>query len=100
VKAIVALTESGSTALWMSRHNIDTPIYALTPSHDAAQDGAVPQRPGLQSAQEGGSAAEEGRGTAGRQGVVKKGDMIVVTWGADGPGGRHQRAEDREGRRI
>jgi len=30
--AIVALTESGSTALWMSRHDIDIPIYALTPS--------------------------------------------------------------------
>jgi pyruvate kinase len=29
-KAIVALTESGSTALWMSRHIIDVPIYALT----------------------------------------------------------------------
>ncbi len=29
--AIVALTESGSTALWMSRHDIDIPIYALTP---------------------------------------------------------------------
>jgi len=29
-KAIVALTESGSTALWMSRHRIHVPIYALT----------------------------------------------------------------------
>jgi pyruvate kinase len=29
-KAIVALTESGSTALWMSRHNVGMPIYALT----------------------------------------------------------------------
>jgi pyruvate kinase len=31
VKAIVALTQSGSTALWMSRHNPGCPIYALTP---------------------------------------------------------------------
>jgi pyruvate kinase len=30
-KAIVALTESGATALWMSRHWIHVPIYALTP---------------------------------------------------------------------
>jgi len=30
-KAIVALTDSGSTALWMSRHLIQIPIYALTP---------------------------------------------------------------------
>ena len=29
-KAIVALTESGSSALWMSRHLIRVPIYALT----------------------------------------------------------------------
>lgn len=30
VKAIVALTESGSTPLWMSRIRADIPIYALT----------------------------------------------------------------------
>ena len=30
-KAIVALTDSGSTPLWMSRHDIRVPIYALTP---------------------------------------------------------------------
>ena len=29
-KVIIALTESGSTALWMSRHNIKVPIYGLT----------------------------------------------------------------------
>jgi pyruvate kinase len=29
-KAILALTESGSTALWMSRHSIKVPIYGLT----------------------------------------------------------------------
>lgn len=29
-KAILALTESGSTALWMSRHRVQVPIYALT----------------------------------------------------------------------
>jgi pyruvate kinase len=31
VKAIIALTESGSTARWMSRIRSDIPIYALTP---------------------------------------------------------------------
>jgi pyruvate kinase len=35
-KAIIALTESGSTALWMSRHNIKVPIYGLT-SQPASQ---------------------------------------------------------------
>jgi pyruvate kinase len=31
VKAIAALTQSGSTSLWMSRHGCGCPIYALTP---------------------------------------------------------------------
>ncbi len=31
VKAIAALTQSGSTALWISRLNCGVPIYALTP---------------------------------------------------------------------
>jgi pyruvate kinase len=31
VRAIVALTQSGSTALWMSRANAGVPIFALTP---------------------------------------------------------------------
>jgi len=34
VRAIIALTESGSTTLWMSRIRSDIPIYAFTP-HDA-----------------------------------------------------------------
>ena len=32
VKAIIAMTESGSTALWMSRISSHLPIYALTPN--------------------------------------------------------------------
>ena len=32
VKAIVALTQSGSTSLWMSRMNVGVPIFALTPT--------------------------------------------------------------------
>ncbi len=31
VKAVAALTQSGSTALWISRHNCGCPIFALTP---------------------------------------------------------------------
>ena len=34
-KAIIALTESGSTALWMSRHRIKVPIFGLTHKHNA-----------------------------------------------------------------
>jgi pyruvate kinase len=33
VKCIASLTQSGSTALWMSRLNSGVPIYALTPEH-------------------------------------------------------------------
>ena len=36
VKAIIALTESGSTALWMSRVRSDIPIYAFT-RHEATR---------------------------------------------------------------
>ena len=35
-QAIIALTESGSTALWMSRMRSDIPIYAFT-RHAATQ---------------------------------------------------------------
>ncbi len=35
VKAIAALTQSGSTALWMSRLNCGVPIYALTPDAES-----------------------------------------------------------------
>jgi len=37
VKAIAALTESGFTAMWMSRVRSNLPIYALTPNHHAAR---------------------------------------------------------------
>jgi pyruvate kinase len=37
VKAIASLTESGSTALWMSRLNSGVPIYALTPAKASRQ---------------------------------------------------------------
>ena len=36
-KAIVALTESGSTALWMSRHRVRMPIYALSPKESSVR---------------------------------------------------------------
>jgi pyruvate kinase len=41
VKAIAALTQSGSTALWMSRHNCGCPIYALTPEVEAQRKMAL-----------------------------------------------------------
>src|SRR6185437_12421180 len=35
IRAIVALTESGTTAQWLSRYRSSVPIYALTPSAEA-----------------------------------------------------------------
>jgi pyruvate kinase len=40
-KAIAALSQSGSTALWMSRHDSGVPIYALTPEVGAARRAAL-----------------------------------------------------------
>ena len=41
VKAIAALSQSGSTALWMSRHDSGVPIFALTPEVSAARRAAL-----------------------------------------------------------
>lgn len=41
VKAIVALTQSGSTALWMSRLDAGVPIYALTPEIGTSRKAAM-----------------------------------------------------------
>ncbi len=40
-KAIAALTQSGSTALWMSRLNCGVPIYALTPDQETVRKCAL-----------------------------------------------------------
>jgi pyruvate kinase len=84
VKAIVALTESGSTALWMSRHSIDTPIYALTPSVTTQRKVALYRNVrAYHLLQAGDSAAvrKQAEDLMVAQGIVKKGDMIVVSWG-------------------
>jgi pyruvate kinase len=85
VKAIVALTESGSTALWMSRHNIDTPIYALTPSVTTARKVALYRNVKAYNLSQAGDSAQvlkQAEDLLVQNGIVKKGDMIVVTWGA------------------
>src|SRR5471032_2807270 len=84
VKAIVALTESGSTALWMSRHNIDTPIFALTPSVVTQRKASLYRNVvAFQLLQKADSAAvlKQAEDLLVEKGIVKKGDMIVVTWG-------------------
>ncbi len=84
VKAIVALTESGSTALWMSRHNIDIPIYALTPSNATQRKAALYRN--VRTLELAHSIDREMVLKAAQdlllaKGIVENGDMIVVTWG-------------------
>jgi pyruvate kinase len=85
VKAIVALTESGSTALWMSRHNIDTPIFALTPSQTTQRKASLYRNVrAFHLLQEGGSHAvlRKAEELLIKEGMVEPGDTIVVTWGS------------------
>ena len=84
VKAIASLTDSGSTALWMSRHNCGCPIYALTPRVQTQRKMALYRnvRP-LYLEQSGNRdsvliAAEE---LLVARGQVKDGDLIVLTVG-------------------
>jgi len=85
VKAIVALTESGSTALWMSRHSIDTPIFALTPLQTTQRKASLYRNVrAFHLLQEGGSHAvlRKAEEVLINEGMVRKGDLIVVTWGS------------------
>jgi pyruvate kinase len=82
--AICALTESGSTTLWMSRHDVDIPIYALTPSAATARRLALyrnvrPLHFAAMADRDVALAAAE-RLLLDR-GVVRRGDLIVITIG-------------------
>jgi pyruvate kinase len=84
VKAIVALTESGSTALWMSRHSIDTPIFALTPSTTTLRKVSLYRNVKaayLMQKGESDAILRKAEDLMIANGVAKKGDMIVMTWG-------------------
>jgi pyruvate kinase len=85
VKAIAALTESGSTALWMSRLNCGVPIYALT-SQTATRYRVSLFRDTypLTVAYRGhdrDKLLEEAEGALVRNGVVANGDLIVISFG-------------------
>ena len=86
VKAIVALTQSGSTALWMSRLNAGVPIFALTPELDTFSKLALfrDTRPLLMAQEESGDRDKLLRDAEAlllEQGIVKQGDLIVITIG-------------------
>ena len=84
VKAIVALTDSGSTALWMSRHNIDIPIYAMTPRLSTERKAALYRNVcsmHLSHSTDRDEALKEAQDLLLAKGLVQKGDNIVLTWG-------------------
>ena len=91
-KAIVALTDSGSTALWMSRHRIHIPIYALTPKLVTQRKMALYRnvRPLLmdQSAERD-TALAEAEAHLKKRGIVSSGDIYAITCGEPmgAPGG-------------
>ncbi len=82
--AICTLTESGQTTLWMSRHDVDIPIYALTPSELTQRRLSLyrnvhPVFMGRTNDREGALRAAER--ILLEQGAVKRGDLIVLTVG-------------------
>ncbi|AIY43490.1 Pyruvate kinase [Collimonas arenae] len=84
VKAIAALTESGSTALWMSRHNIDIPIFAITPSIATQRKAALyrnVQTFELAKSNDREAVLKAAQNLLLSKGVVQLGDLVVVTWG-------------------
>ena len=84
VKAIVALTESGSTALWMSRHDINMPIFAMTPSLSTQRKTSLYRNVmplELAQANDTDTVLQAAQNLLLNKGLVAKGDMIVVTWG-------------------
>ena len=91
-KAIVALTESGSTALWMSRHRISIPIYALTSRRDTQRRMALYRnvRPlMLESSTDRDTALQQAELRLRDRGIVHPGDIYAITCGEPmgSPGG-------------
>jgi pyruvate kinase len=83
-KAIAALSQSGSTALWMSRHDSGVPIYALTPEVGAARRAALYRgvRPVLLPFEADRDRALQGAEDALKaRGAVADGDLVVLSCG-------------------
>ncbi|HKO87246.1 MAG TPA: pyruvate kinase [Burkholderiales bacterium] len=85
VKCIAALTQSGSTALWMSRLNLGVPIYALTSETSTRYRtslfrGVFP----LTTAYHGhdrDALLDEAEQVLVQNGAAKEGDLIVISFG-------------------
>jgi pyruvate kinase len=85
VKAIAALTESGSTALWMSRVSSAVPIYALTPSAQTQckvtlYRGVFPV-PFEQKSNDPATVMRQAVGELRSRGAVRDEDLVILTIG-------------------
>ncbi|MCL2657964.1 MAG: pyruvate kinase [Betaproteobacteria bacterium] len=86
-KAIASLTQSGSTALWMSRLNSGVPIFALTPLPETVRKLALMREvyPILTPSQEGFDDRDrllrDAEKLLLKAKVVKQGDIVVFTAG-------------------
>ena len=84
VKAIASLTDSGSTALWMSRHNPGCPIFALTPKVESQRKMALyrgVQTLFLEQSAERDAVLLSAEALLVSKGQVRDGDLIVLTIG-------------------
>lgn len=85
VKAIAALTQSGSTALWMSRLNCGVPIFALTPEEKTRRRLSLYRDVRTVMMQyetsDRDALLEKAQQALLKAGVVEKGDLIVITIG-------------------
>jgi len=91
-KAIVALTESGSTALWMSRHSVRMPIFAVTAKLATQRKMTLYRnvRPLLvDTAADRDTALAQAEAELKLRGVVQTGDVYAITVGEPmgSPGG-------------
>ena len=91
-KAIVAMTDSGSTALWMSRHLIQVPIYALTSKITTQRKMTLYRnvRPlFIDTSADRDTALNEAENYLKSRGIVQTGDIYAITCGEPmgSPGG-------------
>ncbi len=91
-KAIVAMTDSGSTALWMSRHLIQVPIYAITSKVATQRRMALYRnvRPlFIDTSTDRDTALAQAENHLKSRGIVQKGDVYAITCGEPmgAPGG-------------
>jgi pyruvate kinase len=91
-KAIVAMTDSGSTPLWMSRHLIRVPIYALTSKVATQRKMALYRnvRPlFIDTSADRDTALQQAEGYLKGRGIVQPGDVYAITCGEPmgAPGG-------------